>query len=271
MKPSRSMESAVVDHPRLRSLLPKEHGAYGQLAVPIVAALTGGAPGASAFLLAASAWAFFFTHEPALVLLGRRGQRARTENGARAVNRLLTLALIGAVLGLLGLVLAPPMVRWASLAVAALALVFAAMVALGDERSAMGEILAAVMLAGAAFPVGLASGLDGGTAARAWLVWSLGLVAVVVPVRSIGARRRVTAPLGIRTLPAGLALGIGLALWGPVLGGLELAALAPLVIASAWLGIAPPPPRRLREVGWSIVASTLLSGVALIFTAKVPV
>jgi hypothetical protein len=265
------MESAVVDHPRLRSLLPKEHGAYGQLAVPMVVALTGGAPGASAFLLATSAWAFFLAHEPALVLLGGRGERMRTEHGGRALNRLLALGLAGVVLGSLGLVLAPPVVRWASLGVAALAILFAAVVALGDERSATGEILAAIMLAGAAFPVGLASGLDGGTAGRAWLVWSLGLVAVVVPVRSIGARRRVTAPLGFRALPAGLTLGIGLALWGPVLGGLELVALAPLVIASAWLGISPPPPRRLREVGWSIVTATLLTGLALVVAAKAAV
>ena len=271
MKPSGNMESAVVDHPRLRSLLPKEHGAYGQLAVPMVVALTGGTPGASAFLLAASAWAFFLAHEPALALLGRRGQRALTENGPRAVSRLLTLALIGAVLGLLGLVLAPPMARWASLAVAALAIVFALLVALGDERSTAGEILAAITFAGAAFPVGVASGIGGGTAARAWLVWSLGLVAVVIPLRSIVANRRVTVPVGIRALPAGLAVGIGLALWGPVLGWLELVALAPLVIASAWLGIARPPPRRLRQVGWTIVVSTLLTGCILGIAAKAPV
>jgi hypothetical protein len=271
MKPFRGMESAVVDRPRLRSLLPREHGAYAQLAVPMLTALTAGVPGASALLLATSAWAFFLAHEPALVLLGRRGERARTEHGERALTRLLMLGLSGAVLGSLGLVLAPPVARWASLAVAALAIVFAVLVALGDERSTGGEILAAITLAGAAFPVGLASGLDGDAAGRAWLVWSLGLVAVVVPVRSIGAHRRSTAPVGIRALPAALALGIGVALWGPVLGGLELLALAPLVIASGWLGVARPPPRRLRQVGWSTVAATLLTGCVLVIAAKAPV
>ena len=262
------MELADTDRPRLRSLLPKEHGAYAELAVPMLAALTAGAPGASALLLATGAWAFFLGHEPALVLLGRRGERARTEHRERAVTRLLMLGLTGAVLGSLGLLLAPPVVRWASLAVVALAAVFAALVALGDERSTAGEILAAITLAGAAFPVGLASGIDVSTAARAWLVWSLGFVAVVIPARSIGARRRGAAPVGIRALPAGLSLGIGIALWGPVLGGLELLALAPLVIAGGWLGIAQPPPRRLRQVGWSIVASTLLTGCALVIAAK---
>lgn len=262
------MELAVTDRPRLRSLLPKEHGAYAELAVPMLAALTAGAPGTSALLLATGAWAFFLAHEPALVLLGRRGERARTEHRQRAVTRLLMLGLTGAVLGSLGLLLAPPIVRWASLAVVALALVFAVLVALGDERSTAGEILAAITLAGAAFPVGLASGLDVGTAARAWLVWSLGFVAVVIPARSIGARRRGSAPVWIRALPAGLSLGIGIALWGPVLGGLELLALAPLAIAGGWLGIAQPPPRRLRQVGWSIVASTLLTGCALVIAAK---
>jgi hypothetical protein len=270
MKPFHGMEIAATDRPRLRSLLPKEHGAYAELAVPMLAALTAGTPGTSALLLATGAWAFFLAHEPALVLLGTRGERARTEHGARAVNRLLVLGLSGAVLGSLGLVLASPVVRSASLAVAALAMAFAAVVAVGDERSTAGEVLAAITLAGAAFPVGLASGVDVGTAARAWLVWSLGFVAVIIPARSIGARRR-SSPVGIRALPAGLSLGIALALWGPVLGGLELVALAPLVIAGGWLGIAPPPPRRLRQVGWSIVASTLLTGCALVLAAKVPV
>jgi hypothetical protein len=268
---AQDMESAVVDRPRLRSLLPKEHGAYAELAVPMVAALTTGAPGASALLLSGSAWAFFLAHEPALVLLGRRGERARAEQRERAVSRLLTLGLAGAVLGSLGLALAPPVVRLASLAVAALAILFAALVGLGDERSTAGEVLAAITLAGAAFPVGLASGIDIGTAVRAWLVWSLGFVAVVIPARSIGARRRTSAPVGLRALPAGLALGIGVALWGPVLRGIELVALVPLVIASGWLGIARPPPRHLRQVGWSIVAATLLTACVLVLAAKVPV
>jgi len=262
------MEFAVADRPRLRSLLPKEHGAYAELAVPMLAALIAGVPGASALLLATGAWAFFLAHEPALVLLGRRGERARTEHEERAASRLLTLGLAGVVLGSLGLVLALPVVRWGSLAVAALALVFAVLVALGEERSTAGEVLAAITLAGAAFPVGVASGIDVGTAARAWLIWSLGFVAVVLPARSIGARRRSSAPVGVRALPAGLALGVGMALWGPILGGLELLALAPLVIASGWLGIARPPPSRLRQVGWSIVVSTLLTGCVLVIAAK---
>jgi hypothetical protein len=237
----------------------------------MLAALTAGAPGASALLLATSAGSWARKNAQALVLLGRRGERARAEHAERAVTRLLTLGFAGAVLGALGLLLAPSVARWASLAVAALAIVFALLVALGDERSTAGEILAAITFAGAAFPVGVASGIGGGTAARAWLVWSLGLVAVVIPLRSIVANRRVTVPVGIRALPAGLAVGIGLALWGPVLGWLELVALAPLVIASAWLGIARPPPRRLRQVGWTIVVSTLLTGCILVIAAKAPV
>jgi hypothetical protein len=271
MKSSGGMEFAVIDRPRLRLLLPKEHGAYAELAVPMLAALGAGAPRTSALLLAGSAWAFFLAHEPALVLLGRRGERVRTEQRTRAVTRLLVLGLAGAALGGLGLVLAPPAVHGASLAVAVLAIAFGALVALGEERSTAGEVLAAITLAGAGFPVALASGVDGGVAWRAWLVWSLGLVAVVIPARSIGAHRRSSAPVGVRALPAGLALGIGIALWGPLLRGLELAALAPLVIAGGWLGIARPQPRRLRQVGWSIVGATVLTACVLVLAAKVPV
>jgi hypothetical protein len=266
--PPGEMELAVTDRLRLRSLLPKEHGAYAELAVPMLAALMAGAPGIPALVLAMGAWAFFLAHEPALVLLGRRGERARTEHGERALTRLLVLGVAGIVLGSVGLVVSPPVVQSTSLAVAALAIVFVAVVARGHERSTAGEALAAITLAAAALPVGLASGLSVGTAARAWGVWSLGFVAVVIPARSIGARRRGFVPVGVRALPAGLALGIGIALWGPVLGGPELLALVPLVLAGGWLGIARPPPRRLRQVGWSIVAATLLTGCMLVLAAK---
>jgi len=270
MKLERPMDVPVQAlSPRARSLAPREHGAYGQLAVPMAAALAGGRPGPVALLLAASAWAFFLAHEPALVLLGRRGERARTEQRRRAMSRLLALGLAGVALGGTGLLLASPSVRWAALASAVLALGFGAVVRLGGERSALGEMLASIALAGAAFPVALAAGLPEDAAARAWLVWSIGLAAVVLPVRSIGARRRGSASLVSRLLPAAVALGLGLALQGRTLTRLDLAALAPLVLTSAWLGLARPDPRHLRRVGWSMVVATLVTGAVLVLAVRV--
>jgi hypothetical protein len=94
MKLERPMDVPVQAlSPRARSLAPREHGVYGQLAVPMAAALASGRPGPVALLLAASAGGFFLAHEPALLLLGRRGERARTEQRGRAMSRLLALGL----------------------------------------------------------------------------------------------------------------------------------------------------------------------------------
>ena len=269
MKPSHRMELAVAARrPHFRSLAPREHGAYGQLALPMVVALGGGAPGSSALLLAGGAWAFFLAHEPVLVLLGRRGERARTEHRGRAVRRLLLLALAGVALGVVGLLLASPAVRWAAVPVAGLGIAFGAVLAAGAERSASGEVLAAVTLAGACFPMALASGVDGATAARAWLVWSLGFAAIAFPVRNIGAHRSVTAPASGRLLPAAGVLALALVLRGTVLGWLELVALAPLVLASACLAITRPEPRRLRQIGWAIVGATVCTSVVLLLAAR---
>ena len=72
--------------PSRRSLLPHEHGAYGQVAMPLVCALALGRPGVAAALLAAGAFAGFLSYEPLLVATGNRGKRARDEDGPRALR-----------------------------------------------------------------------------------------------------------------------------------------------------------------------------------------
>jgi YwiC-like protein len=249
--------------PRVRSLVPREHGAFGEMAMPMAAALAGGRPGPAALLLATSAWAFFLAHEPALVLLGRRGERVRIEERGRAVRRLAGLGVAGMAFGAAGLLLADPSVRWAVLGVVLLACGFSAVVAARRERTAAGELLAAMTLAAVAFPVGVAAGLSAPTAGRAWLVWSIGLAALVPPVRSIGARRRASASAVNRILPAVLGLGLGIGLQGSVFTPVELVALAPLLVGSAWLGLVPPDPRQLRRVGWTLVGAMLLTATIL--------
>ena len=58
-------------------MLPREHGAYGQLLLPVLTAMAMGRPTLAAVALAASAAAAFVAHEPLMVLIGRRGARAR--------------------------------------------------------------------------------------------------------------------------------------------------------------------------------------------------
>jgi hypothetical protein len=257
-----------ISAPRPRSLAPREHGAYGQLGLPMIAALGAARPGAVALLLSASAWAFFLANEPVLVLLGRRGERARTEQRQRAMARTGALVLVGVALGTAALVLAPAAVRSAVVLPAVLGAAFAVTVALGQERSAVGEALAALALAAVSYPVAIAGGLGPADAARAWCVWALGFGSLLVPVRSIGARRRDATSLTSRLLPVVLALGVALGLLPAGLGVGHLLALAPLLAAAGWFAVSPPEPRALPRVGWTVVGVGVLTAVALIVLAR---
>ncbi|MBZ0235890.1 MAG: YwiC-like family protein, partial [Deltaproteobacteria bacterium] len=53
--------------------LPREHGAYAQLGVPLVVALAAGRPGLAAAAFALAAIALFFVHEPVLSLAAELG------------------------------------------------------------------------------------------------------------------------------------------------------------------------------------------------------
>jgi multidrug transporter EmrE-like cation transporter len=78
-----------------RVRLPREHGAYVQLGVPLAAALACGRPGLAAIALALAAVALFLVHEPLLLLATRRGGRAReTARAARRLERSLPGELI---------------------------------------------------------------------------------------------------------------------------------------------------------------------------------
>src|SRR5437762_3573628 len=98
---------------RPRSLAPKEHGAYGQLGLPLVTGLAMGRPGVAAAALAVAAAAAFVAHEPLLILAGQRGTRARREEGPRAARRLAVLGAAAAISGGAGLALAPSPARLA--------------------------------------------------------------------------------------------------------------------------------------------------------------
>jgi len=97
-----------VSAPGERSLLPQEHGAYGQLAMPLLTGLALGRPTPAGLTLAAAAVLGFVAHEPLLVALGRRGRRALDEDGGRARRLLVRLGTLSLVLGAVGVALSPP-------------------------------------------------------------------------------------------------------------------------------------------------------------------
>ena len=126
-----------------RSMLPHEHGAWGQLAMPLLTALAIGRPTAASVALAASVVLAFVAHEPALVLLGQRGRRARDEDGARARRWLAVTGGLAGAAAVAGLTLSPLAARLAFAVPAALAALVVWLVLRRLEKTGAGDIFAA--------------------------------------------------------------------------------------------------------------------------------
>lgn len=241
-----------------RTLWPKEHGAYGQLALPVVAALALGRPTLASILLVIGAAAAFVAHEPLLVALGLRGARARREHGGRAARLGVGCAGLALAAGLGGWSLGGLGVIFASLLPLAFVVALLPLVVAGRERTTGGEVLAGAALAAASIPVAVAGGVSLGSAALVWGAWIVAFTASTAAVRLVIARhktgardRSLLAVTGAAT--AGL---VALAAATPI--GL---AAAPMVLAGWWLIARPPHPRNLRRVGWTLVACSTATAV----------
>lgn len=254
--------------PSSRSLLPHEHGAYGQIAMPLLCALALGRPGASAVLLALGAFAGFLSYEPLLVAVGNRGKRAREEHGPRARRLAAGLLLAAVALAGSGFLLASPAARLASAVPPVLAAGIALLVRLEVERTLGGEVAVAVALSSAGFPVAVASGVAPAGAAAAWLAWSLGFAATTVAVEVVLTRARSPArdpgPAAIAAVLLLQGTAVALSVTGVVPRTVPLA-VAPLALSSlAVIGLRVPA-RRLRVVGWAALAgSTATLAVLLV-------
>jgi len=252
-------------------MLPKEHGAYGQMALPLATAMAAAGASASSLLLSAAVVAGFLAHEPLLVLLGRRGSRARRESSRRARRWLATTAMTAAGTGVLGAWSMPAGARW-SLALPLLpATVLSATIAAGREKGVAAEVAVAAAFSLVAVPVSLAAGarVEDGAAIAAvfagiFVTATLSVRGIIATTRGGGnvetARRFTIATI----LLAGVAVA-GLA-WAATRGLMPWAGLAagvPGLGLAAALALVPPPPSRLRAVGWTLVAVSVAAGVTL--------
>jgi hypothetical protein len=249
-----------------RSLWPREHGAYVQLAVPLLVALAIRPPAASAIAFAVAAFAAFLAYEPLLVVRGLRGRRMQQELGARAKRRL--AALIALALGSGGFALATCS-RDALAMAGVLAVPALLTLVLAWRRSAHtlpGEIAAAVALTGAGAPVMVTSGVAWQTAAIVWVAWSLGYACTVVAVHRVldGVKRaRSITDLAVAATLAIIACGAVVA--APrIPAALPSAALAG---AAAVVAFRLPSPKRLRLIGVAMTAVSVGAGSALLALA----
>lgn len=250
-----------------RSLIPHEHGAWGQLLLPLLCGLALGRLTAAALLLAAAVILFFVAHEPLLVLLGQRGARVRTEHGARASRWLVALLAVAAVAGAAGLALAPAPARVAALVPVVLAVAVAFLVWRRREKTVIGEVTIAAALASAAAAVALAGGAGPLAAVAAVLAWVISFAAATLAVHVILVRARSKGARDPGLLHAG-----GVALLGAAAGALVAAgfppalafAAAPTLLLSLAVCLARVSPRRLRPLGWALVGSSVVTLAVLV-------
>jgi len=257
------MSSAVAGERMPRSLWPKEHGAYAQLLVPLLVAFLVVSPTLAGVGWAAASVFAFLAHEPALVLLGQRGPRARREAGAGARRRLILLGGAAALASGAALAVGPDVT--AALAGVGLAAGLAAgLVLSGRGRSALGELAAAVALSGAGSLVSTAGGEPVTQAGLRWAAWALAFGAATGAVRGLIASSRG------RSEPWGWPLLFGAGLLC-ILGGAQsrlLFSAAPLCVASLVVRLARPAPRRLRMIGVVLVVVALGCGAIQIVLVR---
>ena len=256
------------------TLLPKEHGAYGQLVLPLATALSVAGPSTAGVLLTASAAAAFIAHEPASILLGLRGARASRELRRTALRWLACSAGVAIVTGSMVVFTIAHDVRW-SIAVPAIpALLLGFAIVRGREKSWYGEVAAALAFAGLAVPVMLAAGASlrnaaGVTApfALLFVTSTLAVRAVILRVRAGGNRHatRITRRSAVLVTAAG-AICLAWLAAVDLLPSATAAAAAPGSLTALFIVARPPQPARLRRIGWTLLAVSVLTAVIVVAT-----
>jgi hypothetical protein len=251
-----------------RALIPHEHGAYGQLAMPLLTALAIGRPRLASLALTLSIVLAFVAHESVLVVLGQRGKRALEADGPRARRLLGVLGALSAASGVLGVVLAPTPARWALLLPVVLALVVGWLVVRRLEKTIAGEMVVATTLSSCGLAVALSGGASLARAVASLLTWVLAFAAATLAVQVVLVRAR---SKGRRDPGRAYAAVAGMLLAGALvavpLAGLPSAAplaLAPSALLSVAVCLTRFSPKRLRELGWAMIGSGALTMALLV-------
>lgn len=244
----------------MNGLMPREHGAYAQLGFPLATGLVYARGDGGAVAFAVAAVALFLAHEPVAVLAGTRGPRLRDQLGPAARRRVAALAAAAILGGVAAIGLAPPRAWMAALLPGGLALLLLPLLGTRRIKSVPAELLVAAVFTSTVAPLALAGPAtwrDAGVAAAVWLgaVWPAVLAVHAVKFRhkgrGPGGWTVVGAPVAAATvLAAGLALALTLPPWA-----LDFLAVLPPAAAVLAISLAPPHPRHLKRVGWTMVGA----------------
>jgi hypothetical protein len=254
---------------RHESLLPREHGAYAELLFPLLTALLLGWPTLASACFAIATVAFFLLHEPVAVLSGTRGARVRTQMGARTRRRAAWLAALGGASGATGFLLAAPAARLAVALPLGFSLALIPALREGRLKTLASETLVIATLSSTVLPIAIASGSDPVMAATASLVWFLTFSLGTIAVHAIKARHKESfgSRWTIVATPIMGAITVGAGLFAASVYPVPTRAALTLVPAGAvalMVGLVHIHPRKLKTVGWTLVASNVIVLLLLI-------
>jgi hypothetical protein len=254
--------------------LPREHGAYGQMALPLITALATAGPSTGGALLTVAVVAAFVAHEPIAILLGQRGIRVQRERRAVAVGAAAGCAAVGAIAGVGSILVVEPAARWSILIPLLPAIVLGVTTLRAREKSWHGELAASLAFAGAAVPVSMAAGASLADAAVVAIPFALLFVTSTLAVRTIivrvrgGGNARATT-LTQRSVVAIAAVAAVALAWLAAVDALPtstMAAAAPGLLMALAVSARPPAPTRLRTVGWTLVGVSILTSLIVVAT-----
>ena len=252
-------------------MIPREHGAYSQMVLPLVTSFVVAGVTLPALLAGLAVVLGFLAHEPLMLLLGRRGVRAGAEAAPRAKRALAVSGLSTIVVGLAAVTLAPPGVRVWFVLPAVPAAVVAAGLFTRREKSAPAEIAVALAFSLAAIPICLAAGSSiasavsiGTSFAVVFVAGTLAVRVVILKVRAGGRPRAVRATrLVLLTLAIGGGVAFALAAARAMLPWTTLLAVIPGLIAALMLASRRSAPK-LKTVGWTLMSTSTAAAVILI-------
>ena len=249
-----------------RFLWPREHGAYAQLAFPLLSGLALGGPTPAGLALVVATVSAFLAYEPVVVRAGVRGVRLQREHAATGRRQLIVLIPLTLAAGMIGVWLAPPDARRLIALPAALGACLVVMLLARRVKTLPGEVVVAGTLAAMHLPIA-ASGVA--TGIQLWApagVWFSGFVLATLVVHAIKADLK-GRDRWLRMAATVVAVaGLLCALWLMAIADLRILgiALAIPVLAAFGVSLAHVHPRQLKRVGWTLVAANLAT--LLVFT-----
>lgn len=250
-------------------LLPREHGAYAQVAFPLLTALALGHGGAAQFYWAAAALAVFIAHEPLLIIAGERGRRSHADLADDAQKLASGLSVAALAAGILGWWHAPQNARVAVALPLTLGMFLLPLVIRHREKTLLGELLVSLTFSTMLIPVALAGGASLEPALTASAVWSVIFFLGTITVRAVIAKVKKT-PRGGWLVYASQGLSLAaiaataIVLLTDAAPALAAAAVVPAAVITAACSFAGVHPRHLRALGWSLVGSNAIALAALV-------